>query len=720
MNIEEKNRLTRKIYISGIIIPVIVFYILATMSVIFIFRFNASMMLAYLYAALAAMAIAFPPAFIVLVYLVRRVRRVLEEATGGDIHKVSLDSKSSLKAIDDFPFTGALLASFAALVAAVVEALFIYFMGGYNGGLSLCFVILSLDLVLATGYFEFFVLYRIMEPARKVAYASFDYRGYRGGVSLRARIIALPTILTVSVLTLGWTVAVNSSILSKKDYMLESGLDKIKILAMEIDTERIGADDWIDRETAEESTEDENGMLLLLNGRDRVVEEVGTLEGADEDSITDLISKLEESGESTASNDSMTLGAAITAVGDSNYKLAWVFDPDVFGGDFMALTIIYLIITLTVIMVAIILTKLTLESITDPLKRLKEAANLVSEGDLTIKVEVASSDEIGALSVAFSSMIASLHSISSRSLDAAEETSGGATGVTATAEEVQASLDQLTSIIQQLAENASREASMAEEVYSLTTEICEALESSSSQADMGVEVSQTSSTLAEEGRKDAMAAIERMGKVRESIDETARVIRSLGEQSDEIEIIVELINNIADQTNLLALNAAIEAARAQEHGRGFSVVAEEVRKLAEESTQSTSRISSLVRDIQKNTSVAVEATQKGTEEVSAGMKAVEVAGDTLDKIYDFILKAEEVSATIAETSQRHLELGNRIMKSMEDIRNIAEQNASSTEEISASAEEQSAAMQELTSTSVQLSSLAEEMKKMVEKYRLEN
>ncbi len=244
------------------------------------------------------------------------------------------------------------------------------------------------------------------------------------------------------------------------------------------------------------------------------------------------------------------------------------------------------------------------------------------------------------------------------------EASDGARGVSSTSEEAQASLDQLTGVIQQLADNASREAAMAEDVYSLASDIYDALESSSSQADMGVEVSQTSSSLAEKGRKDALAAVERMEAVRDSIMETAEIIRALGELSGEIGIIVDIIGKIADQTNLLALNAAIEAAKAQEHGRGFSVVAEEVRKLAEESTQSTNLITNLVREIQKNTSAAVDTARKGTEEVSSGMDAVQVGGNSLEKIYDFVKKAEEISGAIAGTTKQHLELGNKILEAM--------------------------------------------------------
>ena len=120
----------------------------------------------------------------------------------------------------------------------------------------------------------------------------------------------------------------------------------------------------------------------------------------------------------------------------------------------------------------------------------------------------------------------------------------------------------------------------------------------------------------------------------------------------------------------------------------------------------------------KNTAAAVETSRKGTEEVSAGTEAVRIAGNSLDKIYDFVKRMEELSATIAETTKRHLDLGNRILEAMGDIRDIAEQTASSSEEIAASSQEQSASMQELSSTSVMLSELADQMRETTKKYQL--
>jgi methyl-accepting chemotaxis protein len=712
------RRLTRRIYLIGVGTPVFLFHALATICVLFVFRFDGEMMLVYLYAALIATAIAVPPAVVILVSMTNRVRSGLVQAKGEGPRSAEAGSARYLKIIDNFPLSMALVAFVAALVAVMTEALFFYFVGDYNASLTFWFVILGLDFTLFVGYIEFFVQYRIMEPARKEAYASVGRTEYRKSMSLRYRVIALPTILTLAVLILGWVMAVTYSIINTQENMVERGRENATIIADRFAAEQEGAVYKIDEETVREFTLTADETLLIVDRRGQVLEKVTFGKELDETSVQGLLQSLQDGEEQALLGGRKEIIAAGAPIGGSGYTLVKVFPVSPFLKDVGSLSLIYLILALTFLAVAFALTKMTSDSIADPLERLETAANKVSDGDLTVAVQATSCDEIGMLSSSFSSMVSSLHQLSEQALHSAEDTSEGASGVSATTEEAQASLDQLSGIIQQLAENASREAKMADEVYSLATEIYDALEGSSSQADMGVEVSQTSSSLAEKGRRDALAAVERMGQVRDSITETAGIIKTLGEQSEEISIIVEVIDNIADQTNLLALNAAIEAARAQEQGRGFSVVAEEVRKLAEESTQSTNRIANLVREIQKNTVAAVEKANRGTEEVSAGMEAVQVAGESLERIYDFVKRAEELSSTIAETTRKHLQLGNQILEAMGEIRDIAEQNASSTEEISAASEEQSAAMQELSSTSVQLSSLADGMRGMVERYKL--
>jgi len=704
--------------IQGVTFPVLAVIGSTFVVDLLVFRFDGRMMINLLYITLITAAIIVPPAVFVLFSRTRKAFRALEQARGRADQGTGSDAAVKLKAVDNFPLSMGLAVIFFAIVAIGIEALLFYFMTHYNGGLSVIIFVTGFGLALFGGYLEFYLLYGMITPVRKEAYSRYYHPGYRGGMGLKGRIANLGMILTLCILILGWSVAVTTSIFKTRDNTLEQGHNNVSFMATDI----AANDDWRTEKAYEDAlgyyafTADE--LLYLVDGKGEVTGEARLGEGVDEAAAVDLLAELRDSGEESLFNNGLTLAAVGAPVGDSGYTLVVFYPPGSLAGDAVTLTLIYLLLTAVTMSVAFLLGSMTTKSVTDPMGEMREAASAISEGDLTVRVEMPSSDEIGLLSAAFSSMLTSLHNISEQMLHAADETSGGATGVAATAQQIQASLDQLTGIIQQMADNATRESKMAEDVYTLSAEIHQALQQSSEQADEGAETSMTSSNLAEEGRKDAAAAVARMDSVRASILDAVDIIKTLGEQSQEIGIVGDVIDNIADQTNLLALNAAIEAARAQEQGRGFSVVAEEVRKLAEDSTRSTARIAHLVREIQKNTAAAVEKAESASQEVSEGMQAVQVAGGSLEKINDFVRQSAELSRAIAETSKRHLELGSSIMEAMEEIRGIADMNASNSQEISASSQEQSASMQELSATSIQLTSLAENMKKLVERYKL--
>ncbi len=712
------QNLKRKFWTLGI--DVIVSAAIGGSIVVYItiFRFSWSMMLNALYATLIAVAALLPVGMIVLYYGSRRAFAAIEHDRGGSEGGAGTNAAAKLKAIDSFPLVMGLTIMLCTILAISLEAILFYYMAHYNGWLCVIIIITGIGIGLFGGYLEFYVLYNMMEPMRREVLSRYYHPGYQGRLGLTVRIANLGMILTLILLILGWSLASTTSIFAARDMELERGRGQVYLMA------RLTAesDDWRAEKAFGGALKyyeiTDNGLLYLINDEGELAGEAKLGQGVNKEDAADLLTDLPQGENGYTFNNALTLFAASAPVGDSGYSLVLFYPPRSLMGTMATLALIYLVITVIVLLVAFFLSRLTTQSITAPLRMIREVAAAVSEGDLTMQLEVSSFDDIGRLTAAISEMIASLHSISEQTLHAAEATSGGALGVASTAQQIQASLDQLTSIIQQLADNATRESKMAEDVHTLSAEIHRALQQSFEQAVEGAKTSMTSSSLAEEGRKDAAAAVARMDSVRESILEAVDIIKTLGEQSQEIGIVGDIIDNIADQTNLLALNAAIEAARAQEQGRGFSVVAEEVRKLAEESNKSTARIANLVREIQKNTTAAVEKAERASHEVSEGMEAVQVAGGSLEKIDEFVRQSAELSRDIAETSKHHLELGSRIMEAMEDIRGIADTNASNSEEVSASSQEQSASMQELSATSMQLTKLADNMKGLVERYKL--
>jgi methyl-accepting chemotaxis protein len=186
--------------------------------------------------------------------------------------------------------------------------------------------------------------------------------------------------------------------------------------------------------------------------------------------------------------------------------------------------------------------------------------------------------------------------------------------------------------------------------------------------------------MAEQGNHVVATAVKGIQEVANTVSESARMIADLGERSNQIGQILSVIKDIADQTNLLALNAAIEAARAGEQGRGFAVVADEVRKLAERTTSATSEISGMIGGIQSETGRAVAAMQKGSQQVAEGVTYANQAGDALKDINRSVAEAVDRIHEIATATRSHTAQSEQITAQVEKIAELAESNSASLQE----------------------------------------
>jgi methyl-accepting chemotaxis protein len=195
-----------------------------------------------------------------------------------------------------------------------------------------------------------------------------------------------------------------------------------------------------------------------------------------------------------------------------------------------------------------------------------------------------------------------------------------------------------------------------------------------------------------------------MKRIADVVNRSAETVKALGNSSNQIGEIIVVIDDIADQTNLLALNAAIEAARAGEQGRGFAVVADEVRKLAERTTKATKEISGMIKSIQADTAGAVSSMEEGTHEVDSGIKLADRAGASLREIVGMIQNLTDMVAQIASASEQQSSASEQISKNVDAISKVTGETASGTQQVARAAED--------------LNRLTENLQQLVSKFKL--
>ncbi len=277
--------------------------------------------------------------------------------------------------------------------------------------------------------------------------------------------------------------------------------------------------------------------------------------------------------------------------------------------------------------------------------------------------------------------------------------------IAATAENVASASEEISSSATQQASSAETQKDQTVQVATAMQQMSATVSSVSGSCNKAAEAAKQAAETARQGGSIVEGTLSKMRVIAESVGGTAKKMEELGKSSDQIGRIIGVINDIADQTNLLALNAAIEAARAGEQGRGFAVVADEVRKLAERTTTATKEIAEMIKNIQNETQVAVTAMEDGTRQVQEGVDSTAKAGDSLRAI---IQMSEEVGGMITE-----------IATSATEQSSATEQVNSNIDQISRLVKESAIGAQQSATACQDLSSLALNLQNMVGKFRLE-
>ncbi|WP_026672190.1 methyl-accepting chemotaxis protein [Alkalihalobacterium bogoriense] len=344
------------------------------------------------------------------------------------------------------------------------------------------------------------------------------------------------------------------------------------------------------------------------------------------------------------------------------------------------------------------------------LVKITEIAKEVAGGNLQVeKLSVQSKDEIGVLSQSINQMIDNLKRLISEVVSTSEQTA-------ATAEELAASSDvtgdmssQIAKTVNDLAEASSKQSNEATAILEKMNVTMEEVGNGDTMVQKTLEWAKISSGEAESGNIAINDAIQHLDKVTHTIEFATDSIQKLSKRSEEIGGIITVISDIANQTNLLALNAAIEAARAGEHGKGFAVVATEVRKLAEQSNEAAGQITSLIEDVQSETTVTVNTMESNMEAINSQVNMIQKGGESLNRIVNNVKETESGVELIKQVLTTIKQNAQDVLTSVKEINDTIEISVAATEEAAASSEEQSATVEEIAQSANELAKMSEKL-----------
>jgi len=355
---------------------------------------------------------------------------------------------------------------------------------------------------------------------------------------------------------------------------------------------------------------------------------------------------------------------------------------------------------------------------TREITKLVSYAERMATGELDIAIQIQTKDEVYKLGQAFGKMVQYLSILIGDIRNISHTINDASQQLTAFSQEMNASTEEISSSVQSIAAGAENQARSAEKVVGITrknSEIIKKLASRSEDLYKGIFVALER---AKKGVENISYAINDKESMFNYFENTITSMRGFEKKTEEIEGIVKIITNIAMQTHILSINATIEAARAGEYGEGFAVVAEEIRKLAEESKNSANRIAQISTDINQNSAKIISEMGTSIKVINKGKFTLRDINKQLQDIFGSVLSKAKDIQNIAEMSTNQLVDFQEIVHAVSDISKVAEDNAASTQEATATTQEQTASMQELVSSIQELYKLSEKLNNTINRFKL--